>query len=99
MKSIEKEAYEDIVTNHPEVKIVNATHPTMVKHGHRNQENYLCIGFDCGYAVGSGKVYSLLLDEYLFGYYGVEKLMEGMIKAFTSGSDVKEMIEEAHLIV
>ncbi len=99
VKSIEKEAYEYLVANHSEVKIVNAVHPTMVKHGYRNEENYLCIGFDCGYAVGSNKVYSLLLDECLFGYYGVEKLLEGMTKAFTGEQDVRDMIEEAHLIV
>lgn len=99
IKSIEKDAYEYLLEKHSQVEIVNAVHPTMVQHNFRNQENYLCIGFDCGYATGSDKVYNLLLDERLFGYYGIEKLMEGMINAFTGTSDVKELIEEAHLIV
>lgn len=99
IKGIDKPAYEYIVQNYKHVTIVNAVHPELVKQEYQNNENYLCIGFDCGYATGSNKVMNIMLDDGLFGYHGVEKMMEGMMKAFENGTDVKEMIEEAHLII
>lgn len=99
IKGIEKPAYEYIVENYKNVTVVNAVHPELVKDEYQNNENYLCIGFDCGYATDSNKVMNIMLDEGLFGYYGVEKMMEGMMKAFEHGTDVKELIEEAHLII
>ncbi len=99
VKKIEKSAYEYIVVHHPEVTIVNGIHPEMIKQEYRNEDNYICIGFDCGYATGSSKVINVMQDEGWFGYYGVEQLMESMMNVFENGTDVKEMIEEAHLII
>lgn len=99
VKKIEKAAYEYIVENHRDITIVNAVHPELVKNEYRNDENYICIGFDCGYATGSSKAINVMLDEGWFGYYGVEKLMESMMEVYKKGTDVKEMIEEAHLII
>ncbi len=99
IKGIERPAYEFIAENYKDITIVNAVHPELVKNQYRNDEDNLCIGFDCGYATGSRKVINLMLDEFLFGYYGVEQLMEKMIQAYEQGTDVKEMIEEAHLII
>ncbi len=99
VKEIEKSAYEFIQENYQDITIVNAVHPGLVKNKYRNNKDYLCIGIDCGYATGSSKVINLMLDEFLFGYYGVEQLMEKMIQAYQQGRDVKEMIEEAHLII
>lgn len=96
--AIEKWAYEYISQRHPEIKIINAVHPDLVKFENR-VEKCLCIGFDCGYATGSDKVVDLMDDEFIFGFYGVERLMESMVNAFEKGSDIKEMIEEAGLII
>ena len=38
-------------------------------------------------------------DEFLFGFYGVEMLMEKMIDAYHSSGNIKEMIKEAGLII
>lgn len=97
-KAIEREAYEYIRDNEKEVRIVNAVHPDLVKFENRDRK-YLCIGFDCGYATGSEKVIDIMEDEFLFGYYGVERLMEKMISAYRNSGDIKEMIKEAGLII
>ena len=99
VKGIEQEAYEYITKYHKNVTIVNAVHPELVKNAYRGKEDYLCIGLDCGYATDSDKVVKLMLDEGLFGYYGVEKLMDEMMNAYENGTNVKEMIEEARLII
>ena len=99
VKKIERADYEYIVANHKNIEIVNAIHPDMIKHAYRGRKNYLCIGFDCAYATGSDKVLGILNDEFLFGYYGVEKLMTDLMDTFVKETDVEEMIAEARLII
>ncbi len=97
-KAIEKEAYDYIRETQKQIRIVNAVHPDLVKYENRDRQ-YLCIGFDCGYATGSEKVIDMMDDEFLFGFYGVEILMEKMIDAYHSSGNIKEMIKEAGLII
>ena len=94
----EKEACEFIRNNKKEIRIVNALHPDLVKYENKDKE-YLCIGFDCGYATGADKVVNIMDDEFLFGFYGVEKLMGNLIEAFEASSGIEEMIKEAKLII
>ena len=98
VKAIEKAAAEYVKTNHPEIEIVNAVHHDMANAPIRNG-GYLCIGFDCAYATGSQKVLNIMEDESLFGFYGVEKLMAMLVDANEAQSDLKEIIEEAKLII
>ena len=98
VKSIEKAAYETIKANYPQVEIVNAVHHDMVRNPIR-EGGYLCIGFDCAYATGSQKVVNLMEDESLFGYDGVKKLMAMLVEANEAQADLKEIIEEAKLII
>ena len=97
-KSIEKEAYEYIRNSQKQIRIVNAVHPDLVKFENRDRQ-YLCVGFDCGYATGSKNVLDILEDESFFGFYGIERLMDGMINAFRNSGDLKEMIKEAGLVI
>ncbi len=97
-KTIENEAYEFIRNTQKQVRIVNAVHPDLVKFENRDRQ-YLCIGFDCGYATGSDKVVDIMDDEYLFGFYGLIALMERMTDAYENNGDIKEMIKEAGLII
>lgn len=62
-------------------------------------EQYLCIGFDCGYMTGSDKVVNIMEDEGLFGYDGIVRLMDMLVEAYTEKADVQEMIKEAGLII
>ncbi len=97
-KSIEQEAYEYIRDTQKQVKIVNAVHPDLVKFENRDKE-YLCIGFDCGYATDSKKVINMMDDEYIFGFYGIEVLMKKMTDAYRNNGNIEEMIKEAGLII
>ena len=97
-KSIEKEAYEYIRNSQKQIRIVNAVHPDLVKFENRDRQ-YLCVGFDCGYATGSKNVLDILEDESFFGFYGIERMMDGMINAFRNSGDLKEMIKEAGLVI
>lgn len=98
VKAFEKPAYQFIEENYPEVEIVNALHPDMVKSALKGRDT-LCIGIDSGYATGSPRVVNLMDDEFLFGYYGITRLMGMMEKAFLDASDIQDMIEEAGLVI
>lgn len=98
VKNIEKAAAEYVKEQYPHVEIVNAVHHDLVNSPIRDG-GYLCIGFDCAYATGSQKVLNIMEDEGLFGYDGVKTLMEMLVAANEEQADLKEMIEEAKLII
>ena len=98
VKSIEKEAYEYVTQNYKEIKAINAIHHDMVKQ-EKEDMDYLCIGFDCGYATDAKRVVDLKEDESLFGFHGIKELMRMMMKAFTNEVNLRDIIEEAGLIV
>ena len=98
VKSIDKEAYEYITQNHKEIKAVNAVHHDMVKQ-EKEDMDYLCIGFDCGYATGAKRVVDLKEDESLFGFHGITELMRMMTEAYKNEVVLRDIIEEAGLIV
>lgn len=98
VKSIDKEAYEYVVQNYKDIKAINAIHHDMVKH-EIEEMDYLCIGYDCGYATNAKRVVELKEDESLFGFHGVKELMNMMVEAYKKEVDVKNIIEEAGLIV
>ena len=98
VKNVEKAAAEYVKANYPQVEIVNAVHHDMVNSPIRDG-GYLCIGFDCAYATGSDKVLNLMEDEGLFGFDGVKELMRLLVEANEAEADLKEIIEEAKLII
>lgn len=98
VKALEKEVYDFIIKNYPEVEIVNALHHEMA-HIPIRQEEYLCIGIDCAYATKAKKVVNIMEDEALFGFFGISELMRMIVEANGQDSDLKEMIEGAKLII
>ena len=98
VKAIEKDAYEYITQNYKEIQVINATHHDMVK-GENEDMDYLCIGFDCGYATNAKRVVDLKDDETLFGFYGIKELMRMMMNAYKNQVNLHDIIEEAGLIV
>lgn len=98
VKSIEKDAYEYITEHYKEIQVTNAVHHDMVKHENEDRD-YLCIGFDCGYATNAKRVVDLKEDETLFGFYGIKELMSMMVKAYENQVNLHDIIEEAGLIV
>ena len=95
---VDKEAYEYICENYPNVKI---TQPRHHKSAVRNNEdtNVVTIGFEGAYLRQSDYVVDLSGDEGLYGYYGVRRLMEMLGKAIEEKADLKKMIEEYGAVV
>ena len=94
----EKESYRELQRIAPEILIENPMDFSQVRFPHEG-EKYLCIGFDCGYMTGSDKVSDLMEDTGLYAYDGILQLMDMMETAFEGGSNVREMIVKAGLII
>ncbi|MBP3930717.1 MAG: hypothetical protein J6D47_14300 [Peptostreptococcaceae bacterium] len=94
----DKDAYEYILNNHPEVKIIQPAHH---KNAVRNNEdtNMIAIGFEGAYLRQSDYVVDLSGDEGMYGYYGVRKLMEMIDKSVDEKADLKKMIDEYGAVV
>ena len=73
----------------PDIVFTDPMHPQSVQYPHEGEE-YLCIGFDCGYITKSKKLVELVEDEGLFGYSGVMELMNRMQDAFLTKADGKQ---------
>lgn len=96
--AFDKEACSWLVENVPDFKIVEALHPDSVKFENKMPE-CLCIGFSGGYLTKSIHVVDLMEDEYLYGFWGTEQLMEKLIYAFQNITDVNQIIAGAKLVV
>lgn len=95
----EKENFEYLRQNYPELEVVSPIHHDAAKYEHRSFSDALCIGFDCGFMVGSEHIVDLQEDNGFFGFAGIAKLMELIKKAHDSKQDVNEIIKEAKLVV
>ena len=96
--AFEKESAKKLKEMVPDIVFTDPMHPQSVQYPHEGEE-YLCIGFDCGYITKSKKLVELVEDEGLFGYSGVMELMNRMQDAFLTKADVNKMIEGAGLII
>jgi hypothetical protein len=96
--SHEKENFDALRVEAPSLLVENPMSHEAVKFLHEGKK-YLCIGFDCGYMTGSGKVLNIMEDEGLYGYDGICRMMDGMMEAYRCKADVKSMIREAGLII
>jgi hypothetical protein len=98
VSEFEKEKCEWLMEHVPELEIIQAQHPDSVKFEHEQPE-VLSIGFSGGYLTKSLHVVDLMEDEHLYGFWGIEKLMEKIEYAFTHETDVNKIIEGANLVV
>ena len=98
VSEFEKEKCEWLLQNVPDLKIIPALHPDSIKFENKMPE-CLCIGFSGGYLTKSKHVVDLMEDEYLYGFWGVERLMEKIEYAFSNTTDVNKIITGAKLIV
>lgn len=94
----ERESYEALQRLAPELLIENPLDHKAVRFPHEG-EQYLCIGFDCGYMTGSDKVSDLMEDTGLYAYDGILLMMNEIERAFAGGANVRQMIVEAGLII
>lgn len=95
---VDKDAYNYICENHPEVII---TQPRHHKSAVRNNKdtNVVAIGFEGAYLRESDYVVDLSGDEGMYGYYGVRRLMDMLEKAIEEKADLRKMIEEYGAVV
>lgn len=94
----EKEACEKILSKIPDLMIIDALHHDSVKFEHVNEE-CLSIGFSVGYLTKSKHVIDLMEDETLYGFYGVERLMEMLVKAYEHENSADDLIIKAGIVV
>ncbi len=98
VSEFEKEKCQWLLEKLPDIKIISALHPDSIKLEHKMEE-CLCIGFSGGYLTKSRHVVDLMEDEHLYGFWGIERLMEKIRFAFSSETDVNQIITGAKLIV
>ena len=98
ISEFEKSKCEWLLEKNPEIQIISAVHPDSVKFENKIPD-CLCIGFSGGYLTKSVHVVDLMEDEYLYGFWGIEKLMEKIRFAFENKTDVNKIIAGAKLVV
>ncbi|MCR4821546.1 MAG: nitrogenase component 1 [Treponema sp.] len=94
----EKEKCQWLLEKIPDLKIIPALHPDGIKFENKLEE-CLCIGFTGGYLTKSIHVVDQMEDEHLYGFWGVEQLMDKILYAFSHTTDVNKIIAGAKLIV
>lgn len=94
----DKAAYDEIVSAHPEVEIVQPQHHDILKFDKRLPES-LALGFQSGYISASDYVVNLVNDDGLFGFDGVRRLADMMSDALNQKADLERMIKEYGLVI
>ncbi|HWP50930.1 MAG TPA: nitrogenase component 1 [Clostridia bacterium] len=94
----DRNAYEWVCANLPAMEVFQPQHYDVVKFDKRFEDS-LAIGFNAAYISGSRHVVDLVVDEGMFGYYGVITLMNMMEKAINAQADLRAMIDAYGLVV
>ncbi len=96
--ALECESYRWIRENAPTIKIVQPEHPRSPLM-RRHDRECLAIGFEGAYLTGAKYVTNLVNDETLYGYHGIEKLMDMLVASSRRSVDLLALIEEYGLVV
>lgn len=96
--SIDRSDFEWLEREHPEVEVMQPRHHKAVLQDKRIRES-IAIGVDGAYLTGSDYVVDLFADEGMYGYHGVECLMEKLENALEQKVDLENMINEYGLVV
>lgn len=83
---------------YPDVRISLSTHHSGVLR-EPETEQIIALGMQAGYITGSRHVVTLSKDEGLFGFHGIERMMDMMIDAWQNEVDLKQKIRESGLVV
>ena len=95
---IERQDYEWIIQEHPEIEIVQSQHHNTVLRENQIPDS-IAVGVDGAYLAGSRYVADLFDDEGMYGYHGVKCLMEKIEHALEREIDLESMIHEYGLVV
>jgi hypothetical protein len=94
----ERDAYDWIITHAPDICIHDSRDPSMIKKIGKCGGAEIAIGYDAGYFSGATSVVDLIGDDGMFGYYGVELLMNLLIESVTQPKDLRTMVEAYGLV-
>lgn len=98
LPAYEKEAFDWLRKNAPEVDMAKTEHHAMVKTVGGKSDG-ISLGFNSGYITGSSGVVPLEYDEGMFGYHGVARLMAMLAEADGRDADIRKMIYQYGLVV
>lgn len=87
-----------LATEHPEIEVLQSQHHNTVMRENQIEES-IAVGVDGAYLAGSKYVADIFDDEGIYGYYGVESLMEKLEHALDCEVDLETMIHEYGLVV
>ncbi len=95
---IEMKNYLWLDENAPGVKIIQPEQPRspIVR---KYDRECLAIGFEGAYLTGARFIVDLVNDETLYGYKGIEKLMQRLVSASQARSDLRSLINRYGLVV
>lgn len=94
----DKENYEWVVANHPQVQIHQPQNPKATVF-EKLTEECLSIGYSAAYITGAAHVLDIGGQNGLYGYQGLIDLLEMMRKAATEKADLKKILDDAVLVV
>lgn len=96
--AFEKDSFEWLRENAPHVEIIEAAHHNRVNRVEEEQD-CIAIGYNAAYILKAKHVVDLIQDETMFGYSGIRKLMDKMIRAYVEPMSLREMIDREGLVV
>lgn len=95
---IDRANFEWVTKEHPEIEVVQSQHhKTVLREGQIHES--IAIGVDGAYLAGSKYVVDLFDDEGMYGYHGVQCIMEKLEHALEQEVDLENMIHEYGLVV
>lgn len=94
----DKDNYNWVVENHPEVKIMQPQHPKATVF-EKFAGEALSIGYSAAYITGAPHVLDINGQHGLYGYNGLVELLEMMRTASTEKADLKKILDDAVLVV
>ena len=95
----EKEAMETLRQEYPELKIYNVYSPKNVLNVGKLSPSDIAVGFTAGYFTGAKSVAELSMDEGMFGYCGIQSLMERLKSAAETPNPLEPMVERYGLVI
>ncbi|MEA4925690.1 MAG: nitrogenase component 1 [Syntrophomonadaceae bacterium] len=95
---IEMKNYLWLAENAPGVKIIQPEHPRSPVVRKYDRE-CLAIGFEGAYLTGARFIVDLVNDETLYGYKGIERLMQRLVSASQASSDLRSLLNRYGLVI
>ena len=89
---IDREGYDWLCESAPQIRVYQPQHARLIDFDHRDPEA-VAIGFDAAYIAGTEHVAPVAMDAGLFGYDGVVRLMDELVRAAEERRDLKGLID------